>query len=321
MSHSSPMSPARREALLAERGVGVLRYAEVSSRRFADGAPFRFEIPSVEGPEALSAVIEEARRHDVVVRRVSQGSGVMMLSDGEIAAMASLAEEHGIEVSLFLGPRAGWDIGAQAYVDKAAAAVSRGARGVSWAVVEAQRACRLGIRSLLVADVGVLSVLARLRTDRVLPADLRFKTSVALPCANPAAARVLDQLGADTLNLTTDLSVVEVSEIRAATSCPLDLYVEAPDDLGGFVRHYDVPDLIRAGAPMYVKLGLRNAVSVYPSGIHLQDHAIAQVREKVRRAALVSRLIIELEPDLALEASAVSGDRSDLAVPCVVSRS
>ena len=45
---------------------------------------------------------------------------------------------------------------------------------------------------------------------------------------------------------------------------PLDVYVEVPDDQGGFVRFYDVPEIVRLAAPVYVKLGLRNAPNIYP---------------------------------------------------------
>jgi hypothetical protein len=84
-----------------------------SEKRFPDGAHYRVEIPSVEGPKALAAVLEEAERQQVLIQRVSQGSGIMLLTDAEIQEMARLGREAGIEVSLFVGPRAGWDIGAQ----------------------------------------------------------------------------------------------------------------------------------------------------------------------------------------------------------------
>jgi hypothetical protein len=79
---------------------------------------------------------------------------------------------------------------------------------------------------------------------------------------------------------------------------PLDVYVEVPDDQGGFVRFYEVPDLIRAAAPMYVKLGIRNAPNIYPAGLHLADVAVRLGRERVRRAELVLRLLRERAPEL-----------------------
>src|SRR5438132_9315151 len=85
-----------------------------STKRFPDGAQYRVELPSTEGPDALAAIIEEADRYQITIHRVSQGSGVMMLTDNEIREMGRLARERGMEVSLFARPHAGWDIGAMA---------------------------------------------------------------------------------------------------------------------------------------------------------------------------------------------------------------
>jgi hypothetical protein len=191
--------------------------------------------------------------------------------------------------------------------------VARGAEGVAWCVAEARRAVELGIRGLLVADLGVLSVLDQLRSAGELPPSLVLKTSVLLPAANPAAARVLEQLGASTINVATDLSPAQLAAIRAAISVPLDVYVEVPDDQGGFVRFYEAPEIVRAGAPVYVKLGVRNAPGIYPAGLHLAETAIRLGRERVRRAELVLRLLSELAP--ALVEGRGEERPSDLGVP------
>ena len=248
----------------------------MSDARFADGLRYRIEIPSVEGPRVLAAVLEEAERRSVPVRRVSQGSGVMMLTDEEIREMATLGSDAGVEVSLFLGPRGAWDTGGQSLVTAAAGGVARGGAGVDDSTAEVRRGLALGIRSFLVADLGVLGELGELRRRGELPASLVLKTSVLLPCANPATARTLEELGATTINVATDLSVAELGELRAACTAPLDVYIEVPDDQGGFVRYYEVTEIIRLAAPVYVKLG----------------------RERVRRAELVLRLLAERAPDL-----------------------
>jgi Peptidase family U32 len=270
----------------------------VSNARFADGLRYRIEIPSVEGPRVLAAVLEEAEQRSVPVRRVSQGSGVMMLTDTEIRDLAELGADAGVEVSLFLGPRGAWDTGGQSLVTAAAGGVARGGTGIADAIAEVRRGVRLGIRSFLVADLGVLRELGQLRRSGELPASLVLKTSVLLPCANPATARTLEELGATTINVSTDLTAAELGELRAACAAPLDVYVEVPDDQGGFVRFYEVPEIVRLAAPVYVKLGLRNAPNIYPSGLHLEDLAVKLGRERVRRAELVLRLLEERAPEL-----------------------
>lgn len=270
----------------------------MSDARFADGLRYRIEIPSVEGPRVLEAVLAEAEQRSVPVRRVSQGSGVMMLTDDEIRDMVGLGTDAGVEISLFLGPRGAWDTGGQSLVTAAAGGVARGDTGVEDAIAEVRRGVGLGIRSFLVADLGVLARLDELKRSGELPADLVLKTSVLLPCANSVTARTLEALGATTINVATDLSPVELGELRAACSAPLDVYVEVPDDQGGFVRFYDVPEIVRLAAPVYVKLGLRNAPNIYPSGLHLDDLAVKLGRERVRRAELVLRLLAERAPEL-----------------------
>lgn len=270
----------------------------MSDARFADGLRYRIEIPSVEGPRVLEAVLEEAERRSVPVRRVSQGSGVMMLTDDEIRDLARLGADAGVEVSLFLGPRGAWDVGGQALATAAAGGVARGKAGVESSLAEVRRGLALGIRSFLVADLGVLATLGAMRRSGELPASLVLKTSVLLPCANAATARALEELGASTINVATDLSPEDLGQLRGACTAPLDVYVEAPDDQGGFVRFYEVPEMIRRAAPLYVKLGLRNAPNIYPSGLHLEDLAVKLGRERVRRAELVLRLLEEQAPEL-----------------------
>ena len=98
----------------------------MSEQRFSDGLRYRVEIPSVEGPRVLEAVLDEAEQRSVPVRRVSQGSGVMMLTDAEIRGLARLGADAGVEVSLFLGPRGAWDAGGQSFAMSAVG-------GVGWA--------------------------------------------------------------------------------------------------------------------------------------------------------------------------------------------
>jgi hypothetical protein len=263
-----------------------------SPHRFPDGGAWRIEIPSVEGPEALAVVLEEADRLDVPIHRVSQGSGVMMLTDAEISEMLKLASTRGVEVCLFLGPRGTWDVGAGVRSSSGGGGPRvRGLEQVDYCVRDALRAAELGIRNLLVADEGVLWTLHLMRAEGELPVDIRFKLSVQVGPANPISFQVLAALGADSLNIQGDLSTGHIAQIRAGSSAAIDLYIEAPDDLGGFVRLYESNELIRVGAPLYLKFGLRNAPGMYPSGHHLRELAKSTGAERVRRARLALDII------------------------------
>jgi hypothetical protein len=282
-------------AFLASIGLppGDLHELPDSQLRFPDGAQYRIEIPSVEGPACLEAVLEEAARLEVPVHRVSQGSGVFLQTDDELDSMARMGADARVEISLFARPNAAWDTSAMARSPAGAvvAPASRGQEQVVQGIEDAKRAAAHGIRSVLIADIGLLSVFAAMRAAGELPGDMQAKISVMLPAANPAAARVLADLGANTLNLPTDLTLAQIAAVRAAVELPLDLYVEAPDNIGGFVRLHEIPELIRIAAPVYVKFGLRNAPDVYPAGTHLEATTIALTRERVRRARLGLELL------------------------------
>ena len=259
-----------------------------SGKRFPDGARYRVEIPSVEGPRVLEAVLDEAERREVQLHRVSQGSGVMLLTDAEILEMCAMAREAGLELSLFVGPRASWETGAASVssAGKVLGAQHRGQDQLAYALEDVLRGVSLGLRGVLVADAGLLWVLRDLKEKGELPGDLVVKVSVQLSAANAAAVKAMEGLGAGTYNTPTDLSLAQLAAIRSVTDLPLDVYVEAPDDFGGFVRHYEIPDLVRVASPVFVKFGLRNAPNIYPSGTHLEATAVTLGRERVRRAEI-----------------------------------
>jgi len=284
-----------------------------SEKRFRDGAQYRVEIPSVEGPSCLEAVLEEAARLDVPIHRVSQGSGVFLQTDEELDSMARTGAEALVEISLYARPNAAWDTSAMARAPAGAviAPTSRGQEQIVQGIEDVRRAAAHGIRSVLIADLGLLSVFDAMRKSGQLPNDMQAKISVMLPAANPPAARVLTELGANTVNLPTDLTLPQIAAIRAAVDVPLDIYVEAPDNVGGFVRLHEIPEIIRVAAPVYVKFGLRNAPDVYPAGTHIEATTIALSRERVRRARLGMELLARSDYEPATSELGAAG----LAVP------
>ena len=270
-----------------------------SGKRFSDGAQYRVEIPSVEGPRVLEAVLDEAEKREVPLHRVSQGSGIMLLTDAEILEMCDMARGAGLELSLFVGPRASWETGATAGSSAGGVlgAQHRGQDQLAYALEDVLRGVSLGLRGALVADAGLLWVLRDLKAKGEIPEDFVVKVSVQLAAANAAAVKTMEDLGAGTYNTPTDLSLAQLAAIRAVTDLPLDVYVEVPDDFGGFVRHYEIPDLVRVAAPVFVKFGLRNAPNIYPSGTHLEASAVALGRERVRRAEIGLAMLDRYYPE------------------------
>ncbi len=287
-----------------KRSIGILNKQKIqfqdldglpeSAKRFSDGSRYKIEIPSVEGPAALKVVLTEAKKFKLKIHRISQGSGIMMQTDSEIKEMVALGKKEKIEVCLFVGPRAAWDIGKQvsASAGVIASPTLRGADQLRFALEDVIHGVNLGLRSVLVGDLGLLKVLGQAKIKGDLPKDLILKTSVALVCNNPATASLLEDLGASTLNLATDLSLQQIAAIRAQVDLPVDIYVEGPDDFGGAVRHYETPDLVRIAAPIYLKFTIRNSPGLYPAGAHIQGLVESSARERVRRAS-ISKAILD----------------------------
>ena len=271
-----------------------------SGKRFADGGKYRIEIPSVEGPRVFREVLAAAKDHKVPIHRVSQGSGVMLLTKDEISEMAHIGADQRIEVCLFVGPRASFETGAQAFTTagKVIGLQHRGADQLVYAIEDVRRACELGIRSVLPADLGLIWVLNEMKKKGDLPKNLVIKSSVTLPAANPATAKIFENLGVTTMNVPTDLSPAHFGAIRQAVDIPIDTYIEVPDNFGGFVRYYEMPQLVRVASPMYLKFGLRNAPDIYPSGAQLEDIACRMGRERVRRARIALDLMERYAPEV-----------------------
>ncbi|HZH58219.1 MAG TPA: U32 family peptidase [Metabacillus sp.] len=270
-----------------------------STKRFPDGAQYRIELPSTEGPSALRETLKEIDRYGLTIHRISQGSGIMLLTDDEIKEMCELTAERGMELSLFVGPRGTWDISAGPLTSggKTQGLRHEGADQLVYAMEDLKRGARLGLRGALVADEGLLMLTKEMKKNGQLPEDFVVKVSVQMGSANPVSIKLMQDLGADTYNVPTALTLPKLAAIRQATDIPIDLYVEVPDNFGGFLRYYEIPEIIRVLAPVYIKFGLRNHPDVYPSGKQWEATNISLVQERVHRASLGVQMIERYYPE------------------------
>jgi hypothetical protein len=299
------------QTLLQELGlpVGDRHDLPASAQTFPDGAQFRVEIPSVEGPAAFRAVIEAARERGILIHRVSQGSGIMLLSDAEIGEMVELGSRHGIEVCLFIGPRAPWEGTAQPLTPDGKHFGWRhtGMDQLVYAFNDVERAVQLGLRSVLVADEGLLWLIDQARRRDLLPKNLVVKASALLGASNPLGIKLLADHGLNTVNVASDISLARLAALRQVVSIPVDLYIESPDGLGGFMRYHEIPEIVRVTAPVYLKFGLRNAPNIYPSGVHLEQVAVQTARERVRRASLGLEMLARSSRDFTTSRAGAPG--------------
>ncbi|MEJ1180437.1 MULTISPECIES: hypothetical protein [unclassified Pseudarthrobacter] len=285
-----------------------------SQKRFKDGAQYRVELASIEGPAAVDASLEALAKAGLTAHRLSQGSGLQMSTDVELVRMLDACRSAGVELSSFPGPRGTWTPSPSHFTSTMhnLAYQAEGMDRVVHVLEDVARGLELGVRGLTIADRGVIRVLNEGRKRGIVPADLVMKASAMAGLgSNPLSALEAEEIGVDSLNVPTALSLPQLAAIRAAVDVPIDLYVEAPDSFGGFIRTYEIPEIIRVAAPVVIKVGLRNAPDLYPSGIHLEQEAVNAALEKVHRLETIKRVIDRYYP----EAVASQAGAEDLGIP------
>ena len=96
---------------------------------------------------------------------------------------------------------------------------------------------------MLVWDEGVLDILVKARAAGDVPTDSAYKVSVYTGHANPASIRILEELGADSLNPVGDLSRPMLGAIREAVTIPLDIWAITFDSFGGMNRLWEAGEI------------------------------------------------------------------------------
>ena len=264
-----------------------------SEKRFSDGGQYRFEVPGIQGPGPMKALLEQLDEYEIQIHRVTQTQGIMRLLDSEIEAMLNYAERWKVELVLATGPRATTDTSASVNTPEGVRMGYRlrGQDQVIRAVEDIRRAAHLGCRSFLVYDEGLLWLLNHMRQDGFIPADCKFKVSAHMGHGNPCSARLLEEIGANSLNPVRDIQLQMLSALRQAINIPIDIHTENPKSTGGFIRHYEVPEMIRIAAPIYLKTGGSVAAT------HSWDTTESDAKKRAKQVALVKRVIDSYYPE------------------------
>ena len=278
-----------------------------SDKTFKDGGQFRFEVPGIQSPKTMKALLDEAINQDLTIHRVTQTKGIMLLTDNEIAEMCNLAHKYACELFLSVGPRATYDTSATVHTKEGSRIGYRlrGYNNLLYAIEDVKRAVNLGVRGILLYDEGLLYVLNRMRKEGELPDTLHFKMSAHAGHGNPASAKLLEANGLDSINPVRDLQIPMLAAIRDAIDIPIDLHTENPKSTGGFIRHYEVPEFIRAASPVYLKTGGSVAAN------HNWDTTEKEAIARIKQVSLVKRMIDQYLP----EAIMSPPKSSDLAIP------
>jgi hypothetical protein len=167
----------------------------------------------------------------------------------------------------------------------------RGMEQVLRGIEDIKRGYELGCRGFVLYDEGMLWVINEMRKDGALPKDIVFKASAHLGHCNPASFKVLESLGADSINPVRDLQIPMLAALRAAVKVPLDIHTDNPPGSGGFIRVYEAPEIVRVAAPMHCKTG--NSVV----GGHGEITSCADGKRMAAQAAIVVEMLTKYYPE------------------------
>lgn len=307
------MSPAAERRTSEVNGAGILAsqgllsaddYTLASSTAsFDDGGKYRLEISGVERLSTLEVLLDEAAKQDVFIHRIiAFGGGTTLLNTSELRDVGTLAAENGIELIAVPGPRTGWDTGRQALSTEGQAGGRRvrGLDNIRYLLDDYLRIFSTGIRGVLVWDEGVLDILNKARDAGHIPADAKFKISVYAGHANPASIKILQELGADSVNPVGDLSRPMLGAIRRNVDVPLDVWAETFESFGGMNRLWEAGDIARVAGPVYFKIEPGESEAVMYNGWVRPEFHEELIRHKVRHAAILNELVANSTPDVAV---------------------
>ena len=273
-----------------------------SQKTFPDGANYRIEIAGVERASTMEAMIDEAHKRNLAVHRVIAAVGGSTYCDvAELRAMAQMAREEKIEVVMTVGHRKGWDVGARESATAEGALQAfrlRGSDHISYHIADIMRSIEAGHRGFLVYDEGVLYLLNKMRQEGIIPPETIFKFSVFGGYCSAAGARVIESMGANSLNPSSDVSLPILGGIRKTVDITLDVYIIIVDSFGGMFRAYEAPEIARIASPCYFKFEPGTSESdIYKPWVTEEWHQ-GLIREKVKIASIVQEIMQRHAPEL-----------------------
>jgi hypothetical protein len=228
-----------------------------SKARYADEGAYRIEVPTVNTAEAVGTLLETAEKNGITINRVTETYGMFRHTRDEIKEYCRLCNDYGAELLMSVGPRATYDLGATVHTSQGVRIGYR-LRGVEQllrAIEDIKRGYDLGVRAFLVYDEGMLWLAGKMRKDGALPKEIKFKASAHLGHCNPCAFKLLEDLGADSINPVRDLPLPMIAALRATVKAVLDVHTDNPPASGGFIRVFEAADIVRVAAPVHCKTG------------------------------------------------------------------
>jgi len=260
-----------------------------SGATFPDGAHYRMEISGIHTLPEMEALVDEMNKRNVPIHRViALGQGANRLTERELRDFAQMGQDANIEIIAIPTPRADFGIGKHAQTEwgRYSGVRVRGSDNLLYLVADIQRCIDAGIKGFLLYGEDALFLLNQMRENGDLPRDTIFKVSYTAGHSNAAGAKLLENLGADSFNPVTDLTLPMLAALRKAIKIPLDIVTVSYEALGNINRFWEGPEIVRVSSPCYLKQELTGPPEA--------------AREKVKYCQIMQELIDKLHPELRL---------------------
>ncbi len=284
---------------------------------FPDGANYRMEVAGIEHYSNFAAMMDEAKKLKLPIQRaICTVGGSTYMGFDDMKKLAKHAHDEQVEVIMVIGHRKGWDVGSKemGYSEGVPQGPRhRGCDSISYWIEDMMRCLEAGIRGFLVYDEGCLRLVNKMREDGFIPKETIFKWSVFGGQCSPAGAKLLSDLGANTMNPISDVSLPILGAIRQTVSMPLDVYMIIVDTFGGMFRAYDAPEIARVASPVYFKIEPGSSeFEIYKPWVTAAQHD-ELVRMKVRLGHTMREIVERRAPELKLSGQGPA----DLVLPAV----
>lgn len=250
-----------------------------SKKRFKGGEHFGIEVGTVNTIETVNGLLNESIKLGLKINKITETYGIFRHTTNEIKQYVKVCHDYGCDLFMSTGPRSTYDTSATIRTSEGIRAGYRlrGMEQVLRAIEDIKRGIDCGVKAFVLYDEGLLWILGQMRERNELPSTIQFKISAHVGASNPATFKLLESLGANTINPIRDLELPMIAALRQAVDVPIDCHTDNPKSSGGFIRVYEAPEMVRITSPVYLKSG--NSVLETHGSFNTESQGILMARQ------------------------------------------
>ena len=274
---------------------------------FPTGGNYGVELSSINSLLTLKELLTLGKKYSVIPDRIDECRGFSRIPNKEIIEIVKICSDSNIGFFTASSFRSMYDIGgySKSINGYRSSYKIRGDSALLKAYDEIRRAIDLKIRGFIIYDEGLLYFLNQKRKENVIPKNIIFKVSVHMSVSNSLSALLMQEIGANTINVVPDLDIEMLAEIRNKIQIPLDIFTDTSQDAGGFLRTGELNDILKNCSPVYLKCG---SISQQQQN-HLPSKD--EIHERIRQTRCVLDTIERLCPSF----TQVRKNESTLGIP------